>query len=35
MPSQKDRLTNARGIVYVAAAVVIAIAYVISKLHGA
>ena len=35
MPSQKDRLMNARGIVYVGAAVVIAIAYLISKLHGA
>ena len=35
MPSQRDRLMNARAIVYVGAAVVIAIAYLISKLHGA
>jgi hypothetical protein len=35
MPWNKDRLMNARGIVYVSAAVLIAIAYLISRLHGA
>ena len=35
MPSNKDRLMNARGVVYIGAAALIAIAYLISRLHGA
>ena len=31
----KDRLMRARGIVYVTAAVLMALAYLISRLHGA
>jgi hypothetical protein len=34
MPWDKDRLMTARGIVYVGGAAVIAIAYLISRLHG-
>jgi hypothetical protein len=35
MPSYKDRLMNARGVVYIGAAVLIALAYLISRLHVA
>jgi hypothetical protein len=35
MSSYKDRLMNARGVVSIDAAVLIALAYLISRLHGA
>jgi len=35
MPPYKDRLMNARGVDYIGAAVLIALAYLISRLHGA
>ena len=35
MRVDKDRMLKARGIVYVGAAVLIALAYLMSRLHGA
>jgi hypothetical protein len=35
MRVNRDRVMKARGVVYLAAAVIIAVAYLISRMHGA